>query len=95
MLGKISPAEERLAVRKTRMVPLMQSLYDWIQQQMGTLSRHSNTAKAFAYLLKRWDALNEYCRNRITCVKMPSVWWRWGAVTIFSSALMVVVTVRQ
>lgn len=58
-----SPAEERLAVRKDRAVPLMQSLYDWIQVQMTVLSRHSGTAKAFAYLLKQWDALNLYCRN--------------------------------
>lgn len=58
-----SPAEERLAARKARTVPLMQSLYDWIQGQMNTLSRHSATAKAFTYLLKQWDALNEYCRN--------------------------------
>ncbi len=48
---------------KTRAAPLMQSLYDWIQQQMKTLSRHSDTAKAFAYLLKQWDALNVYCSN--------------------------------
>ncbi len=42
--------------QETRAAPLMQSLYDWIQQQMKTLSRHSDTAKAFAYLLKQWDA---------------------------------------
>ena len=47
-----SPAEERLAVRKARTVPLMQSLYEWLQGQMSTLSRHSDTATAFAYLLK-------------------------------------------
>lgn len=58
-----SPAEERLTARKARSVPLMQSLYDWIQQQMCTLSRHSDTAKAFTCLLKQWDALNEYCCN--------------------------------
>ena len=58
-----SPAEERLAVRKARTVPLMQSLFEWLQGQMSTLSRHSDTAKAFTYLLKQWDALNEYCRN--------------------------------
>ncbi|ERM13533.1 transposase IS66 [Pantoea ananatis BRT175] len=58
-----SPAEERLAVRKAQTVPLMQSLYDWIQVQMTELSRHSDTAKAFAYLLKQWDALNLYCSN--------------------------------
>ena len=34
-----------------------------VQQQMKTLSRHSDTAKAFAYLLKQWDALNVYCSN--------------------------------
>ena len=45
--------------KKARAAPLMQSLYDWIQQQMKTLSRHSDTAKAFAYLLKQ-DALNVY-----------------------------------
>ncbi len=58
-----SPAEDRLAVRKARTVALMQSLYDWIQSQMKVLSRHSDTAKAFAYLLKQWDALNLYCSN--------------------------------
>ena len=41
----------------------MQSLYDWIQTQMKTLSRHSDTAKAFAYLLKQWEALNVCCSN--------------------------------
>lgn len=58
-----SPAEERLSVRKARTVPLMQSLYGWIQTQMTTLSRHSDTAKAFTYLLNHWDALNVFCRN--------------------------------
>lgn len=48
-----SPAVERLAVRKEQTAPLMQSLYDWIQGQMKVLSRHSDTAKVFAYLLKQ------------------------------------------
>lgn len=56
-------AEQRLAARKARAAPLMQSLYDWIQTRMKTLSRHSDTAKAFAYLLKQWEALNVYCSN--------------------------------
>ncbi len=47
-------AEQRLAARKARAAPLMQSLYDWIQTQMKTLSRHSDTAKAFAYLLLQY-----------------------------------------
>ncbi len=56
-------AEQHLAARKARAAPLMQSLYDWIQQQMKILSRHSDTAKAFTYLLKQWDSLNVYCSN--------------------------------
>lgn len=30
---------------------------------MTVLSRHPDTAKAFAYLLKQWDALNLHCSN--------------------------------
>jgi len=66
-----SPAEERLAVRKEQTVPLMQS-------------RHSDTKKAFAYLLKQWDALNLYCINgwaEIGRVEM----WRGG----FSSGISI------
>ncbi|WP_261127374.1 IS66 family transposase, partial [Serratia marcescens] len=58
-----SPAEKRLSVRKAKTVPRMQSLYDWIQSQMKTLSRHPEIAKAFAYLLKQWNALTLYCEN--------------------------------
>ncbi|HDM8356030.1 TPA: transposase [Yersinia enterocolitica] len=60
---RITHLQEEMAVRKARTLPLMQSLYDWIQAQMKVLSRHSDTAKAFAYLLKQWDALNLYCSN--------------------------------
>lgn len=62
-LISLALTEQRLAARKARAAPLMQSLYDWIQTQMKTLSRHSDTAKAFAYLLKQWEALNVYCSN--------------------------------
>lgn len=58
-----SPADERLTVRKARSVPLMQSLYDWIQLQRKTLSKHAEMAKPFDYILKQWDALNEFCRD--------------------------------
>ncbi|HAG8449311.1 TPA: IS66 family transposase, partial [Escherichia coli] len=58
-----SPAEERLAVRKARSVQLMQSLYDWIQLQRKTLSKHAEMGKAFDYILNHWNALNEFCRD--------------------------------
>ncbi len=34
-----SPADERLAIRKEKTIPLMQSLYDWIQTQMTVLAQ--------------------------------------------------------
>lgn len=58
-----SPAEVRLAVRKEKSCPLMQSLYDWIQVQMKTLSVHAEMSKAFGYMLKQWDALNVFCSD--------------------------------
>lgn len=67
MPGKIHtddiPVPVQAPGRKVKTVPRMQSLYDWIQTQMKTLSRHAELAKAFAYLLKQWNALNLYCEN--------------------------------
>uniref|UniRef100_A0A6V7KS49 IS66 family transposase n=1 Tax=Bracon brevicornis TaxID=1563983 RepID=A0A6V7KS49_9HYME len=56
-----SPAQTRLAFRKEKSRPLMQSLYAWLKGQMKTLSVHAETAKAFGYMLKQWDALNVFC----------------------------------
>ena len=41
----------------------MQSLYDWIQLQRKTLSKHAEMGKAFDYILNHWNALNEFCRD--------------------------------
>ncbi|HFK4661396.1 TPA: transposase, partial [Escherichia coli] len=48
---------------KARSVQLMQSLYDWIQLQRKTLSKHAEMGKAFDYILNHWNALNEFCRD--------------------------------
>lgn len=58
-----SPAERRLAVRKEKSMPLMQSLYEWSQVQLKTLSVHAEMAKAFGYMLKQWSALNVFCSD--------------------------------
>uniref|UniRef100_A0A6V7KMM0 Uncharacterized protein n=1 Tax=Bracon brevicornis TaxID=1563983 RepID=A0A6V7KMM0_9HYME len=39
----------------------MQSLYAWLKGQIKTLSVHAETAQAFGYMLKQWDALNVFC----------------------------------
>lgn len=57
------PANERLAVRKEKSRPLMESLYDWLQAQIKTLSVHAEMAKAFGYMQKQWDALNVFCSD--------------------------------
>ncbi|EDW4145891.1 hypothetical protein AAB88_004860, partial [Salmonella enterica subsp. enterica] len=44
-----SPAQTRLSVRKEK----SQSLYDWIQAQLKTLSVHAEMAKEFGYMLKQ------------------------------------------
>lgn len=41
----------------------MQSLHDWVMEQMKTLSVYAEMANAFTYRLKQWNALNEYCCN--------------------------------
>lgn len=58
-----SPEERRLAVRKEKSMPLMQSLYEWLQEQLKTLSVHAEMAKAFGYMLKQWSALNVFCSD--------------------------------
>ncbi|EDW1852894.1 transposase [Salmonella enterica subsp. diarizonae] len=87
-----SPAQTRLSVRKEKSQPLMQSLYDWIQAQLKTLSVHAEMAKAFGYMLKQYDALNVFSaatvgwRSTTTSVKTPYGAWRWAGLTICSSA---------
>nr|AFK90423.1 hypothetical protein [Salmonella enterica subsp. salamae] len=41
---------------------------------MKILSRHSDTARAFAYLLKQWDALNVYCKRSVNTV-LTAIYW--------------------
>lgn len=51
------PAQQRLAVRQKSSKPLMEGLEGWIREKLKTLSRHSETAKAFNYALNQWQAL--------------------------------------
>jgi transposase len=44
----------RLAVRHTRIAPLVAELEGWMRAERARLSRHAEVAKAMDYLLKRW-----------------------------------------
>jgi transposase len=57
------PVDQRLAMRKENSQPLMQSLYDCIQEEMKTLSVHTDMTKAFGEMLKQWDALSVFCSD--------------------------------
>jgi transposase len=62
------PAHERLAVRRTRVAPLVADLQTWMQAQRGKLSRHSDVAKAMDYMLKRWDAFTRFLDDGRICL---------------------------
>ena len=48
------PSEQRLAMRKAHIAPLVDDLETWMRAARGKLSRHADVAKAMDYMLKRW-----------------------------------------
>jgi len=61
-------AEQRLAVRAARIVPLVAELETWIKTQYAKLSRHSEVAKAMNYMLKRWDSFTRFLADGRICL---------------------------
>jgi hypothetical protein len=45
--------DERLAVCRTRVAPLVSDLETWMRKEYTSLSRHSDVAKAMNYMLSR------------------------------------------
>jgi transposase len=56
-------AEERLSVRRSRIVPLVASLEDWMRAERAKLSRHAEAAKAMDYMLKRWASFKRFLQQ--------------------------------
>jgi transposase len=65
-------ADERLLVRRRRVVPLVVDLEDWMRAERGKLSRHTEVAKAMDYLLKRWAAFSRFLDDA-SCAALRSV----------------------
>ena len=61
-------AEQRLAVRKTRIAPLVAALEGWMRAERTRLSRHAETAKAIDYMLKRWPAFTRFLDDGRICL---------------------------
>jgi transposase len=54
------PAQEREARRQAEAVPLIQALKLWAEETLPKLSGKSDLAKAFRYMLSRWESLVRY-----------------------------------
>jgi transposase len=60
-------AEERLAVRREKVAPLVDSLEVWMRGIRKDLSKHNEIAKAIDYMLRRWDGFTLFLRNGAVC----------------------------
>ena len=62
------PAEQRLAVRTTRIAPVVAELESWMRSERARLSRHADVAKAMDYMLKRWAAFTRFLSDGRICL---------------------------
>jgi hypothetical protein len=61
-------AEERLAVRRTRVTALVSGFETWMRIERARLSRHAEVAKAMDYMLKRWVAFTRFLDDGRICL---------------------------
>ena len=62
------PPNERLAVRRKDVAPLVDELIEWMKRERAKLSRHNEVAKAMDYMLKRIDAFTRFLRDGRICL---------------------------
>ncbi len=62
------PVEQRLALRKQHVAPLVGELETWMRRERAKLSRHNDVAKAMDYLLKRWPAFTRFLDDAKICL---------------------------
>ena len=60
--------EQRLAVRRDRIAPLVAALEQWMRTERARLSRHNDTARAMDYMLKRWGAFTRFLDDGRVCL---------------------------
>jgi hypothetical protein len=61
-------AEQRLAARRDRSLPLVNSLEDWLRSERVRFSRHAPIAKAMDYMLKRWSSFARFLDDGRICI---------------------------
>ena len=62
------PAEQRLAARQERSLPLVAAFEAWMREERARLSRHAEVARAMDYLLKRWPAFTRFLDDGRVCI---------------------------
>jgi hypothetical protein len=60
--------EERLAIRRECVAPLVVDLETWMREQRIKLSRHSDVGKAMDYMLKRWVIFARFLEDGRICL---------------------------
>jgi transposase len=66
-INGLSP-DQRLAVRRKDIAPLVHDLIDWMTRERAKLSRHNEVAKAMDYMLKRIDAFTRFLDDGRICL---------------------------
>jgi transposase len=60
--------DERLAVRRALVAPVVSDLEAWMRTGYAKLSRHSDVAKAMNYMLTRWDTFTRFLNDGRICL---------------------------
>ena len=63
----LSP-DQRLAMRRRDIAPLVNEFITWMKHERAKLSRHNDVAKAFDYMLKRIDAFTRFLGDGRICL---------------------------
>ena len=59
---------ERLAIRRRDIAPLIHELIEWMKRERAKLSRHNEVAKAMDYMLKRIDVFTRLLEDGRICL---------------------------
>ena len=60
-------AEERLAIRREKVAPLVDSLELWMRDLRIRMSKHNDLAKAIDYMLRRWEGFTLFLHDGTVC----------------------------
>ena len=62
------PTEQRLAVRRDQVAPLVTKLESWMRFARARMSRHADVGRAMDYMLKRWDTFSRFLGDGRICL---------------------------